>query len=270
MKTALGILLALAACCPVFAGRTFNGTTDRFQAVPGGLLIGGSQATIVCAFKVSSLPGASEIDICSNGAKEGSGHQGPVMVQVGSTFYGAHFNSIGVTWWQSTPLNHNVDLFCAGTISTNTWYTVVSTFDSGFSPGAFLWVNGALCSNTGSPNGALAVQGGGDTPDFCAGSFASSGGACNTANFAGTVANFYIYSTAFQNPGATGQPIGLALSLVCPSGITARRMGFPNASRAWPLAGISGASIEPDFSGHVGNGSLTGTTATNDMPPCTP
>jgi Concanavalin A-like lectin/glucanases superfamily len=264
MRKLVSIALLVFAL-PVMAGRHFNGSTDKIQATSGSLLLGAGNATIVCAFMVTSLPGSTEVNVCSNGGQEGGpSHQGPVMVEIGSNFYGSHYNSIGVVWWQNQSLNHNVDLFCAATISTNTWYTVVATFFSSGTPGAYLFVNGTQCATSGTAN-VLTVQNGADVPDFCMGGYASSGspGVCGNQNFAGTIANFYVW-TVYIPPGQAQ-----ALSLICPAGVTARRMGFPPPARAWPLTGASGTSIEPDLSGHGFNGTVTGTTVAN-QPPCTP
>jgi hypothetical protein len=256
-------ILVLAFALPLLAGRGFNGSTDKIQMSSGSLLLGAAHATISCAFSIASLPGASEVDVCSNGGQEGGpSHQGPVIVTVGSNANSGHNNEIGISWWQNQPLDHNVDLYCGTTILANTWYTVVGTFAS--SGNAALYVNGVQCATTTTAN-TLTVQNGSDNPDFCVGGYASGGnpGTCGTVNFGGIVANFYVWTSTFS----AGQ--AAALSLVCPVGNAARRMGFPAPQRAWPLAGASGSSIEPDLSGNGFNGILTGTTVAN-QPPCTP
>lgn len=273
MKRLLTILLSAGLVSSLSAGRTFNGTTDKIQAGGGTVLVGVGQAAVVCSFLVTSLPGSSEADVCSNGGQENAGHQGPFIISIGSTALGSGVNNkIVVAWRQSTSLNHNVDMSCPSIISINTWYTVVSIFSSNFTGGGSVWVNGVLCSTGGNPNGQLALQNGGDTPDFCVGGYAGSGTTCTIVNFAGTVANFYVWSgtNLGTNAGSTASSMAQAVSLICPIGATAKRMGFPSPARAWPLYGASGSSIEPDLSGNGFNGTLTGTTATSSMPPCVP
>jgi hypothetical protein len=76
--------------------------------------------------------------------------------------------------------------------------------------------------------------------------------------FAGTIAEVAIWN-AILSPSERA-----ALANVCPSGIRrASIVGY------WPLWGASGTSIEPDLSGNVNNGALTGTSSANH-PPCTP
>lgn len=263
MKTLCAVLVIIVAI-PLMAGRQFNGTSDKIQAGGGSLLLNAAGATVVCSFLVTSLPGATEVDVCSNGGKEGSGHQGPFVIEIGSTASGGHDNQIGAVWWQNQPLNHNVDLHCSFTISINTWYTVVATFQSNTTLGATLAVNGTSCGSSNT-NTVLGVQSGTDVPDFCVAGVANSGnpGTCAAPNFAGLVANFYVYATHLSNAQA------LALSLVCPAGVSSRRMAFPSPARAWPLTGASGLTIEPDLSGNGFSATLTGTAPANH-PPCAP
>lgn len=265
MKKLILVLLFMFMMIPtVWAGRSFNGTTDIIQVTANNsLTISGTDTmTMVCWFKVSVLP-ASEAEICGKG---GHGVNQGYYINLSQS---GHTNNLGAHWFQNQPLNHGVDVFCGTVIAINTWYSVVIMFGGNANPGAFLILNGSICS-TSSTNNTL---GGGSTSiDFCIGGYASGSGACNVANFAGIISEVAVWNVVLGtiNTGVSVSAKGaLALGKICPVGPSSRRAGFPQPIGYWPLYGSSGSLIEPDFSGNSFHGTLVGTTPA-DHAPCVP
>lgn len=256
------IILALLLSLPASAGRSFNGSTDKAQVASGSAvdLYGGNFVTLSCWVYVSSVP-VSEANPCG----KGSNNNGTESYYINLSQSG-HSGNFGAHFFQTTIVDHNVDVFCATSISSHTWYNVVAIFDStngGGSGNAYIYLNGSLCAQGTGPNGALVLPGVGN-PDWCFGSYATTGtpGACTTINFSGIVAEAALWNIALKANQAK------ALYTVCPVGAAARRMTMPPPVAYWPLTGASGTSIEPDLSGNKLNATLTGTAAANH-PPCT-
>src|ERR1700722_8841835 len=142
-----------------------------------------------------------------------------------------------------------------GTITVNKWYQVV------------IWIDTAGKYSSGSASGIL-VSGGTSCSNFISATSASRSccapltiGVQDTIHpFAGYVADVVIWNDILS-PGERA-----ALGTVCANSKKIRPQSIVGA---WPLYGASGASTEPDLSGNVLNGTLTGTVAANG-PPCTP
>jgi hypothetical protein len=242
------LILALVLVTPLWAGRSFNGSSDFITISGNGTAVDitGQQITLSAWVQFASVPASTEMEPFAK-------------ADTGATQYEMYINAgsqpaktLGIYVRQSTPLTHDVFMNCATqAVAAPAWNVVTATFSSVTATWS-IYCQNAL-ANTGTTGASATIQSNGDalligkkaasSPTFCA---------C-------IVAEFVVYSTALPN--------ALALNSICPVGASARRMGFPKPVGYFPLWGA--ASPEPDLSGNKLNGTLTGTTAANHAP-CTP
>lgn len=259
MKLSRNIFLALLLvfALPLWAGRSFNGSSDIISVPVAGTpiaLVGAAQMSFSYWMYIPTSVPVTEVQPMGEGSQLDGTQQWYSAVS-----HSGDSQQVLIHFFQSTPLNHDVIAVCPTVLSANTWYNVVATYLEGGS--AVLYLNGAQCGST-TVTGVLQCAGGGcsDVPNFCVGGYAATGspGACSTANFPGIVAEIGVWSVSLTAPEAD------SLYKVCPKRV------LPGSLLAyWPLWGASGSSIEPDLSGNKLNGTLTGTSPANH-PPCTP
>lgn len=241
----LAFLLSLSLC---WAGRSFNGSAlISVPAIGNGLDISSGNFTVSAWFNATSVP-TSEQDIVSHF---------PGQWIICLTLCGPNAQSNGQIQWQigtGGPVS-GVYGVC-GTISANQWYAVVMTVNTGASTTTFYGapVGGSLLCSAANAYREQRTAGGNNL---------NMGGHGGTANFNGIIGEVNFWNTTLSNSQA------LALLSVCASGASARKFNIPQPIGTWPLYGASGASIEPDLSGNLHNGTLTGTAQANH-PPCTP
>lgn len=254
----IALIAGLLLGSPLWAGRSFNGSSAVISVTSGGTidLYGLPDITLSCWVYVTVVP-STEVDPCGKGNNlNGTESYYINLSQSGNAgLFGAHF-------FQTTPENHNVDFFCTSvTVQANTWYNVVATFNSNFEYSVFsqIYVNGVECGQATNANGNLTEPGVGD-PNWCFGAYATTGtpGLCTNINFSGIVAESALWNVALSPAEAEG------LATVCPG-----RVRSTAIVAYWPLWGASGSAIEPDLSGNNNNGTLTGATTANH-PPCAP
>jgi hypothetical protein len=249
----LFFLLGITSCSLSFAGRKFNGTTDIIES-PNVNLVGASQASFSYWMYIPTSVPASEAQPFGEGSQlDGTQQWYSVVSASGSA------NKVLVHWWQSVPLNHDVVVVCGTTLSANTWYNVVGTYN-GASALAYIYLNGSYCNFSGTGLGVLACAGSGcsDVPDVCFGGYAGTGdpGTCSNPTFPGIVAEAAVWNVELTPPEAE------SLGTVCPERVHGTALiGY------WPLYGAH--SPEPDLSGNVKNGTVTGTSVANHAP-CAP
>lgn len=239
--------------CSLSAGRKFNGTSDII-ASPNVNLVGASQASFsYWMYMPTSVP-ASEAQPFGEGSQLDGTQQWYSVVSASG-----HANQVLVHWFQSVPLNHDVIVGCGTTLSPDTWYNVVATYN-GTSASAAIYLNGSFCNFAGTGLGVLECAGSGcsNVPDLCFGGYAATGnpGTCSNSTFPGIVAEAAVWNVELTPSEAQ------SLGVVCPEGIHRTALvGY------WPLHGAH--SPEPDLSGNVNNGTVTGTSVANHAP-CTP
>jgi hypothetical protein len=244
-------ILALFVALPLWAGRSFNGTSSQI-VIPGtgnAIDLVGSQMSASCWFYLTSTP-SGEVDCLNKWAAAGNGGY---MINYNNSNTP---NQFGVYLYISIPSNHLHFLGCTPGTLLNTWHNVVFTYQNNNTMHMFL--DGVHCAT--------------DTGVGSTGSIVSSGGNLNIGGQRSGVSCCYL-------PGIVGEDVvwnviladaqAEALYKVCPVGYSARRAGFPPPVGYWPLWGASGSSIEPDLSGNAINGTLAGTAQANH-PPCTP
>ena len=267
MKRCILILLFVAFSSLCWGGRSFNGSSDKITVYIGtgaAYVVGSNTVTVECDFMVTSVPGA-EADICANGGQFGS-NSGPWIISIGSTYY-AETGQIQANFYQNQPLDHGIQLKCSSTVTTNVIHHVFIVFVGDGNPGAWLYDNGTLCADTSTAN-TLGVSANGSY--ICIGGYWNGSTGC-TANFAGTVYGLTVWTQGLgvsgSSPYSFNATYASQLNTTCVNVGAMRHAPFPKPVFQMPLAGA--ASPEPDLSGNVQNGTLTGTTAANG-PPCTP
>lgn len=248
--------LTLVVVSPLWAGRSFNGSTSVITAngISTALDISTGPETISGWFYINTVTSSDQAMVAhfdvtkSNsqflvGLGIGSSSQNQVGWQVGCC--GAFGPSYGA---------------CSTPPTTAKWYPFVMYIDSAGtiygSPTSGLIVGGGLgCSvytnftagrNAGQSNFTIGAESG-----------------TSPLNFAGIVGEIAVWNVLLSTSQMN------ALLNVCPEGLSAHRMGFPQPVGYFPLWGASGSSTEPDLSGNNNNGTITSATAANH-PPCTP
>ena len=143
---------------------------------------------------------------------------------------------------------------CPTTLTLNKWYQIILYSVSGSTTG--LIVNGGSFCNSSTPWDSANISAGG--ANFTIG--AQSGGLYPAS---GVIAEVAVW------PSNLSAGFKQALATVCPIGGSARRMGLPKPAGYFPLWGASGSSVEPDLSGNLLNGALTGPPTPANHAPCT-
>lgn len=254
----LAVILALFLTLPANAGRTLNGSTDKITAngISTALDISTGPETVSFWMYPTGTIGSTEHDMVDHWNTASGG-----QFTVGLGAYSQPLSSVGYAVG-CCGVDGPSYSYC-GTITPNKWYQVVVWIDpSGTyfgSPATGLNVSGgttcavnAIYSTTRSPGQANLTIGNQDTVH----------GGLNLP-FAGTIAEVAVWNVILS-PGQR-----TSLAQICPVGPTAKRAGFPKPVGYFPLTGGSGSSVEPDLSGNVLNGTLSGTSAGNHAP-CTP
>jgi hypothetical protein len=251
MKLASLLLLILSAL-PLYAGRTFNGSTDKITAngIGSALDISGGNLTVSFWWYPTSVNSGTQAAVAhfSNGV---GGSQFWVGLGVPSGIAAANQLGYGVGCCGAVTGESYAN--CASASTANKWYQVVLWSINGTSTG--LLVNGGtFCNISTGWDGATISPG---QHNFTIGN--QTPGTSYPAT--GIIAEIAVWNTTLT----LGQM--KALASVCPVGGAARRMGFPQPAGYFPLWGV--ASPEPDLSGNVLNGTLTGTSPAIHAP-CTP
>lgn len=250
----IALLLAVSACwlLPLYAGRSFNGSSDIINVPSTGNALDISTGPEVISFWMypTTIPGTNDHYPLSD-----YGSQGQFVIGFGAC--GGGCSTAGVLGFaEGTNFSLTGVRGSCGTYTANTWYQVTYYVDPA----------GTL---QGSPTAGMLVSGG--TSCTSIQSFRENrvagiglfqvGGANNGDFFQGVVAEVAVWNVLMTAGQMT------ALQTVCPTGASARRMSLPNPVGYLPLYGVH--SPEPDLSGNKYNGTLTGTAAANH-PPCTP
>jgi Concanavalin A-like lectin/glucanases superfamily len=245
----LSLILGLLFTLPLWAGRSFNGTSDVI-AIPStgnALDISTGPETISLWMYPTTIPGTtSHYPVSNYGASSG-------QFAVGFGACGGSCSAAGVMGYVIGTFAPETGVFggCGTGYTANKWYQVILYADPSGTVTGGMHVSGGLSCSTSTAWIENRVAG---TGKF------DIGGLNGAANFQGTVAEVAVWNTLLTSAQMT------ALQTVCPVGGSARRMSLPKPVGYFPLWGA--ASPEPDLSGHKLNGTLTGTAQANHAP-CT-
>jgi len=249
LATMRRLALILALALPANAGRSFNGSTDVVTAngIGSALDISSGPETISLWWYPTSVSVTQAAVAHYRAFTSGS----QFAIGLG---YGSASNNNFTAVFGCCGISGPAYLSC-GTVTTNQWYQIVVRLDSvgGF---AYLNVSGGLTCSVSTTTTLLSRAPG--SSNFTIGD--DSTGSYGAHGIIGEVAVWNLLLSTNQLA---------SLRNICPVGPSARRMGFPPPVGYFPLTGASGSSIEPDLSGNVLNGTLTGTSPANH-PPCTP
>jgi hypothetical protein len=251
-RFAATLLLILAT--PLWAGRSFNGTSNVIaaSAVSTPLDFIGAETTSFWWYVTSTS--STQVAVAKWNGTSGS------RFYVGLGIGGGTNSQLGWQYGCCGAFGPSYG-FCATSLpAVNHWYHIT-----------------AIANPTGGVS-SLAWSGDGTTCGPGAGtSWGTPDQALGTGNFTignvGGGTNFYasgiIAEVADWNVVLSAN-FTAALSTICPVGASAKRMGMPKPVGYFPLWGASGSSIEPDLSGNALNGTLTGPPAAANHAPCTP
>ena len=250
-------ILALLLAIPANAGRSFNGTTDKISVagVSNAIDITGTQMSFSCWFMLTASA-SGEVDPC---LKWNASNQGGYMFNYNQS---GHAGLVSGQIYLNIPLNHYHFIWCSNTINLNQWYEMVLVYQNNDRMKVWLGTQGTvtLCGSdsTVGSTGSMVTSGGPLTFG------ASNAGRSGSVFTQGLIAESAVWNVRLSDAQAAALASG-----VCPIGPSARRAGFPQPVGYWPMWGASGSSTEPDQSGNVLSGTLTGTARANH-PPCTP
>jgi hypothetical protein len=245
MKRA-AFILALFLALPSWAGRSFNGTTDQISVSGSGTAIDltGSQMSAACWFMLTAAP-TGEVECFSKWASGGSGGYLINYNQAG------HAGQVGTGIYISIPLNHLHELFCTPVTVLNVWHVAVFTYQNNNT--MKMWLDGNQCATDSGIGSTGALVSSGNNLNF--GGIRQTQSCCFIQGLIAEAAVWNVFLSAAE---------AKSLATICP--LSVHRTAIVGY---WPLYGASGSSIEPDLSGNVLNGTLTGT-ATANHPPCSP
>jgi hypothetical protein len=248
------LLAALALASPLWAGRSFNGTTDVITAngIGSALDISGGNLTVSFWWRPSSVSPSTQAAVAhfSNGVE---GSQFWVGLGVPSGIGAANQFGWGIGCCGALD-GESYGTCGSASVTPDQWYQVVLYSIAGSETG--MTVNGgSFCNAFTGWDGATIAAG---QQNFTIG---NQTGTSYPAT--GIIAEIAVWNTTLTSTERA------TLAQICPVGPSAKRMSFPPPAGYFPLYGASGASIEPDLSGHKDNGALTGTSRANH-PPCTP
>jgi hypothetical protein len=245
----LTLILALVLAMPLWAGRSFNGTSDYISANGISTPLDISTGNETVSFWWYPTSTTTQCAVCHY-LFSSAGSQFAVGIAYGTGSAGELTWAVGCCGSVTGTSYGN----CPTAVTLNHWYQIIMYSVSGSSTG--LIVNGGtFCSQTTSWDSANISAGG---TNFTIG---AQGNGLYPAH--GIIAEVAVW------PSNLSAGFKQALATVCPMGPTARRMGLPKPVGYFPLWGASGSSKEPDLSGNVLNGTLNGTTPANHAP-CTP
>jgi Concanavalin A-like lectin/glucanases superfamily len=231
-------------------GRAFNGSSQIVAPAVGNLLdiSNNNPMTVSAWFNVTNF--STEHDIVTKWGA--SGADANFILTVGITNWGS---ATGLSYCVGAAYNltgcYGV---VPGTLSANTWYNIVLAVD----PAGKYAGSPAISCMVALAGVQIGYQEQGFRENRTAGGVnVSIGGQSATGgNFSGMVAE-----------------VGIWNDILSPGEIVALQGGIPpvqvrrtKLQGYWPLYGVSGTSIEPDLSGNLYTGTLTGTTPTNHSP----
>jgi hypothetical protein len=248
-------ILALILAVPLWAGRSFNGSSNVITAngTSTALDISSGPETIAFWWYPTSL---SSVQAAVAHFTQGlTGSQ--FTVGTGFNVGGGADNQIGVQFGCCGAFGPAYT-YCGTAAVVNHWYLVIAWADpAGADTANIFWFrpdNNTTCSADtawGSPDRVAGQS------SFTIGDESSG----PTFPASGIIAHVAVWNIVL------GPNFRTALETICPIGPASRRMGFPPPVGYFPLYGA--ASPEPDLSGHANNGTITGATTANG-PPCTP
>jgi hypothetical protein len=243
--------LLLFVASPLWAGRSFNGSSDYIPVPSTGnaLDISSGSTTWSLWFYPTTIPASGSHSIASNFASNSTG-----QFIFGFGLCGGVCSSNGQVGFLIGNYGEETGIYGAcGTYTANKWYRMTVVVDSSFGSATMTVTGGTSCTTSV-----------GYREQRTAGTGLFEIGAQDEGSFyQGNVAEFAVWHQALS----AGQVA--ALSTICPIGPSANRAGFPVPVGYFPLYGASGSLIEPDLSGNANNGTLIGTSPANH-PPCTP
>lgn len=247
MKTILAIALCLALfATPLNAGRGFAGT-DLIVAngIGSPLDISSGPMTISLWFYATAVDGV-EHDIASHWQGITSGAQW--IVGIGTSCSGC--TATGLNFFVGCCSAISGTYGSCGLAPSNSWHNAIIIVDSagkytGGTPSANFLLDNAGCANQAYIEHRTA-----------GGANVNIGGHNGTANFKGRVAEFGIWNDILNSSELKSLAAGVSPSRVRRS----KLVGY------FPLYGASGVTIEPDQSGNLDNGTLTGTTIVPQCP----
>jgi hypothetical protein len=236
MKKLLVLLLCL---CPwSFAGRTYNGTTDTIS-VPGiGTVIDlTTEVTLMAWIKTGSIS-STEQDIVSKWGPT-VGNQYELLINFPSS------GNVSAGWHEAAVPGTIVNT-CTTNISTpNVWHHIAAVWSvsQGFTS---IFLDGGSCGTVAThgpliSNGANLILGAGDTG--------------TRLPFVGTMAEVCIYNVILSTP-----EIGTAAH-----GTPCSKLHTTALAGYWQMTGAK-LIAEPDASGHLNGGTVTGTTLGSHCP----
>jgi hypothetical protein len=244
----LTLILALVLAMPLWAGRSFNGTSDYISAngISTPLDISTGNETVSFWWQPAST--GTQCAVCHY-VFGTSGGQFAVGIAYGTGSAGQLTWAVGCCGSVTGTSYGN----CPTAVTPGHWYQIIMYSVSGSSTG--LIVNGgSFCSQTTSWDSANISAGG---ANFTIG--AQSGGLYPAS---GIIAEVAVW------PSNLSAGFKQALANICPVGMSATRAGLPAPVAYFPLWGAN--SPEPDLSGNVLNGTLTGPPTAAAHAPCTP
>jgi hypothetical protein len=242
-------ILQLILLPPIYAGRSFNGSSDLIVVPASGNALDISSGPMTISFWMfpTTIPATADHYPVSN---FGSGLAGQFAIGFGAcNQVCSPLGVLGFLIGQGGPIT---GIFgSCGTYTANKWYQVILYVDTVGGHAGQIVSGGTSCTQAVT----FTEQRTAGTNHF------NIGGIAGVADFQGTVAEVTVWNSLLTSSQMT------ALQTVCPVGSSARRMSLPNPVGYFPLYGS--ASPEPDLSGNKFNGVLTGTAVANH-PPCTP
>lgn len=228
MRTLITILLFTSMA---FAGRKFNGTTDTISVPGNGTPIDlATEMTLSVWFKTTTIS-AVEQDILSKWGPT-VGNQYELLINFPSTGnVTSAFHEAGIPGTIVNTCSVNLTV-------PNVWHHMASVWSvsQGFTG---IYLDGVLCQFSAThgsviSNGANLIIGAGDTG--------------TRLPFVGTLAEACIYNATLP----TGEINSLAKGTPCNKVHATNLVGY------WPMTGAT-ALVEPDLSGKLDNGTVTGT-----------
>jgi hypothetical protein len=249
----LAFILALLLITPLWAGRSFNGSSDIITIpAQGNILDNASTSQTISAWIFPTvIPSSGEHDFIGHGPSQVTG----VQFLIGFGAYGnsgAAPSAIGYAFGCCGAFGPGFG-GCGTGYTANAWYHIIAFINTTAAQSGMTVAGPVTCSTS--------VGYGPSDPRLNNTGNIIIGKGWTGSNFQGIVAEVAIYNTLLS--GTQMQ----ALNKVCPIGISAKRASLPIPAGYFPLWGAS--SPEPDLSGHANNGTLTGTAQANH-PPCTP
>jgi concanavalin A-like lectin/glucanase superfamily protein len=252
MKTARQFLLiaAILLASPGWAGRSFSGSGQYITAsgISTPLDISTGNETVSFWWYPTSTTTQAAVAHYIFGT---SGGQFAVGIAYGTGSAGQLTWAVGCCGSITGTSYGN----CPTAVTLNHWYQIILYSVSGSVTG--LIVNGGSFCNSNTAWDSATISAGGT--NFTIG---AQGNGLYPAS--GIIAEVAVW------PSNLSAGFKQALATVCPMGPTARRMGLPKPVGYFPLWGASGSSTEPDLSGNVLNGTLTGPPTAANHAPCTP